>query len=142
MHFTAGFNALNVFVPMLLPSYPQICLDPHRQTELDTIITRCLGAVLIGAVDSQTHLEGRDVFQEVDCGLEQYSEGDLGRRVGLLFHVYILSQVQIGKYLPYYYQPWDYPDRISKHVRSSGTADCTGRAGTSPSGRRPPPTPS
>ena len=79
MHFTAGFNALNVFVPMLLPSYPQICLDPNRKTELDTIVSRCLRTVLVGAVDCQTHLEGGNVFQEIDSWLQQDSEGDLNR---------------------------------------------------------------
>ena len=64
---------------MLLPSNPQVCLDPNRKTELDTIVSRCLRTVLVGAVDSQTHLKGGHVFQEVDRRLEQYSEGDLGR---------------------------------------------------------------
>ena len=68
-----------MLVQMLLPSNPQICLDPNRKTELDTIVSNGFRAVLVGAVDCQTHLEGGNVFQEIDSWLQQDSEGDLNR---------------------------------------------------------------
>ena len=64
---------------MLLPSNPQICLDPNRKTELDTIVSSGFRTVLVGTVDCQTHLEGGNIFQEIDSWLEQDSEGDLDR---------------------------------------------------------------
>ena len=54
-----------MFVPTLLPSNPQICLDPNRKTELDTIVSSGFQTVLVGTVDCQTHLEGGNIFQEV-----------------------------------------------------------------------------
>ena len=46
-----------MFVSMLLPSYPEISLDPHRQTEVHMVVHHRDIRVSVGAVHCQFHVK-------------------------------------------------------------------------------------
>lgn len=46
-----------MFVSMLLPSNPEISLDPHRKTEVHVVVNHRDIRVSIGAVHCQLHVK-------------------------------------------------------------------------------------
>ena len=54
---------------MLLPSYPEISLDPDRQTEVHVVVFPGHVQVPVGAVHGELHLERRHVLEKIHRGL-------------------------------------------------------------------------
>ena len=114
-----------MFVWVLLPSNPEISLDPNRKIELNSVVLSSESWVLVGTVDWQNHLKRWDVFEKIDCWLEQDSEGDLStwlKRQNLI-RVYMILRVLWWKYLPCCSEPSDSRDHISKHVRCAARVE-------------------
>lgn len=66
-----------MLVSMLLPSNPEISLDPDRQTEVHVVVLPGHVQVPVGAVHRKLHLERRHVLEKIHRGLEEDSERDL-----------------------------------------------------------------
>ena len=64
-------------MPVLLPSYPEISLDPDRETEVHVVVLPGRVQVPVGAVHGELHLERRHVLEKIHRGLEEDPERDL-----------------------------------------------------------------